>query len=123
MEGYDAYYNVFVNGELVQVFSTERGKTEYSLSRHFKPDKTTQVLVTKRTEATYNSASVQTFLGIKVDPKGSLVELPAAPERRLEFLGDSITCGSSISLDCSENNWLTYGPIASRFFGGEEEQR
>lgn len=61
------------------------------------------------------------FRGFVLDKGCSLVEAPALPERKIEFIGNSITCGygtESIEMsdpfeDETENHWLTYANIVS----------
>ena len=61
------------------------------------------------------------FRGFVLDKGCSLVEAPALPERKIEFIGNSITCGygvESIGMsdpfeDETENHWLTYANIVS----------
>ena len=61
------------------------------------------------------------FHGFVLDKGCRLVEAPALPERKIEFIGNSITCGygvESIEMtdpfeDETENHWLTYANIVS----------
>ena len=61
------------------------------------------------------------FKGFVLDKGSKLVEAPALPERKIEFIGNSITCGygvESIEMtdpfeDETENHWLTYANIVS----------
>jgi lysophospholipase L1-like esterase len=58
---------------------------------------------------------------------GTLLAPPPAPERRLEIVGDSITCGygnEGADENCTfspetENHYLSYGAIAARNLGAE----
>jgi lysophospholipase L1-like esterase len=92
----------------------------YPLARNLE-EGTHRVRISKRTEAQVGTAS---FLGFRVR-EGSALSLPAAPLRRLEFVGDSITCGygNELSTDdpgsysftsANENALLAYGGIAAR---------
>lgn len=134
MTGDNNYYNVFEysqqNFTLVQIIETQAGIEIYPLSISFDPDDLSYLLITKRTEAG-NSNRAEILKGIQLDDGGILVQNNIlAPERKLEFLGDSITCGYGIlSLSpndprCSdpqgiiEDNWLTYGPLTSRYLKG-----
>ncbi|HYL98212.1 MAG TPA: SGNH/GDSL hydrolase family protein [Blastocatellia bacterium] len=67
------------------------------------------------------------FLGFKC---AGLLPLPVqtGPIRRLEFVGDSITCGMSadLSIPCGKGQWfdqhnayLAYGPVTARSLGTE----
>ena len=61
------------------------------------------------------------FRGFVLDKGCSLVASPDLPERKIEFIGNSITCGygvESIEMtdpfeDETENHWLTYANIVS----------
>lgn len=81
---------------------------------------THRVRISKRTEASVGSAA---FLGFRVREEGKLSR-PKPPERRLEFVGDSITCGygnevSTTDPDsfpftsANENALLAYGAVAA----------
>jgi lysophospholipase L1-like esterase len=84
------------------------------------------VRISKRTEA---SVGTSTFLGFRVRPN-TAVTRPEAPQRLLEFVGDSITCGygNEISTDTpddykftsvNENALLAYGAVAARALGAD----
>lgn len=77
----------------------------------------------RRTEANQGESH---FLGFDFG-SGALLAPPPAPDRRLEVIGDSITCGygnegadqyCGFSAD-TENHYLTYGAIAARNLGAE----
>jgi lysophospholipase L1-like esterase len=61
------------------------------------------------------------FTGIKC---AQLLPMPAKPMRKVEYIGDSITCGSSMdmtAIQCGAGKWydqhnayMSYGPITSR---------
>ncbi len=61
------------------------------------------------------------FHGFVLDKGAKLVETPALPERKIEFIGNSITCGYGVESiektdpfeDETENHWLTYANIVS----------
>ena len=61
------------------------------------------------------------FHGFVLDKGCKLVEAPALPERKIEFIGNSITCGYGVESvemtdpfeDETENHWLTYANIVS----------
>lgn len=62
------------------------------------------------------------FRGFVLDADGTLLDAPALPERRIEFIGNSITCGYGIeSIQCdapfeyeTENHYLTYAQQTCR---------
>jgi lysophospholipase L1-like esterase len=61
------------------------------------------------------------FIGLRCD---GLLPLPPRPARRLEFIGDSITCGAGSDMSgipCDKGRWydqenayLSYGPLVAR---------
>jgi Carbohydrate esterase 2 N-terminal/GDSL-like Lipase/Acylhydrolase family len=99
--------------------------TRYEVPISFDYGEHTVTLV-KRTEA--NTGFGQ-FLGF--DFGGVILEPPAKPAHKIEFIGDSITCGSGVegvnnSAECMEsfgealeNAYLAYGPVAARALGAE----
>src|SRR5687768_16197828 len=81
------------------------------------------VEIYRRTEANQGESIFSGFdLG-----SGTLLAPPPAPERRIEIVGDSITCGygnEGADMNCpftpdTENHYLTYGAIAARAVGAE----
>jgi lysophospholipase L1-like esterase len=81
------------------------------------------VTLFKRTESW--SGTVQ-FLGFQV-PDDAALDTPVVPTRRIEFLGDSITCGYGNEAKsqqehftpATENAWLAWGAVASRALDAE----
>jgi lysophospholipase L1-like esterase len=77
----------------------------------------------RRTEASQGESQ---FLGFELG-SGALLEPPPAPERRLEVIGDSITCGygnEGADMNCpfspdTENHYLTYAASSARSLGAE----
>lgn len=120
------YYEVAIDGEVVQKLAPEGGTSRYMLAEGLEPGEHTLVLA-KRTES---SVGKTTFRGFEVT--GELLDPEPKPERRIEFIGDSITAGAGIeatngSPQCSEDSWgepynnsyLSYGPEAARQLGAE----
>ncbi len=67
------------------------------------------------------------FKGFVLDKGCRLVAPPALPERKIEFIGNSITCGYGVESvektdpfeDETENHWLTYANIVSDSLGAQ----
>ncbi len=67
------------------------------------------------------------FKGFVLDKGCRLVEAPALPGRKIEFIGNSITCGYGVeSIEASdpfedetENHWMTYANIVSDSLGAQ----
>lgn len=82
-----------------------------------------EVHVYRRTEAHLGESS---FLGLEVGD-GELLEPPPPPERRLELVGDSISCGygnEGADQTCpfspaTENHYLSYGALTARALRAE----
>lgn len=76
----------------------------------------------RRTEA---NQGVSTFMGF--DFGGGTLLAPPLPTRRLEFIGDSITCGygnEGPDMNCgftpdTENHYITYAALTARALGAE----
>ena len=84
---------------------------------------THRIRVVKLTE------NLKTFVGVRgFLLEGELLEKPAAPARRIEFIGDSITCGfgnetcdrNRFYFSEDENGWLSHAALAARMLGMEE---
>lgn len=80
------------------------------------------VTLFKRTEV---SVGIGVFRGFIVE--GVVLPPPPAPVRRIEFIGNSITCGYG-ALDslkehafksATEDHWVTYAALSARAFGAE----
>ena len=76
------------------------------------------VVICKNTESNIGWLE---FIGLKCE---ELLPLPAMPERKIEFIGNSITCGAGADqsvIPCGKGVWqdqhnayLSYGPIVAR---------
>ena len=85
-------YDVFLDGVLQpDPLTTSPGTATYAIASGLS-SALHELRLVKRTEAATGSAR---FLGFVVDP-GATIEQPPAAERRLEFIGDSITAGYGV---------------------------
>lgn len=124
------YLNVIVDGGEPAVLELTPGTKEYVLASDLAEGEH-EILVWKRTEAslggTPNSGVVQ-IAGLRM--AGERLLQARGSERRLEFIGDSITCGygSEISThtpddfpftSVNENNYAAYGAVTARLLGAE----
>ena len=115
-----SYYNVFVDSDFSHplVIDCDTGKQVYSFPSRLK-DGSHQLLIFRRTEA---STGPTRFLGLLLGETGKLLPPPAPPSRRLEFYGNSITCGMGNEAPddapdnnlAEENNFLSYAAITAR---------
>lgn len=117
------YFNIFIDKQLPTVLKLEKGKREYELAKNLAWGKHT-ITIFKRTEG---MVGVCEFLGFQIDAKGKVLASPAKPKRKVEFIGDSITCGygnEGESEYCkftpeTENAYLSYAAISARELGAE----
>jgi lysophospholipase L1-like esterase len=122
----DAWTNVFavaIDGGTPTVLSTNRATEQYTLASALPAGRHT-VTLTKRTES--NQGVVQ-FLGF-VPHDGTLIATPEpAPKRRIEFVGDSVTCGyGDLGTDPSqhfspetEDEGTAYGALTAIALGAQ----
>lgn len=122
-----SYYDIVIDGEFVYKLEPEGpDQVWYPVPVELEPGEHT-VEVHRRTEAAIGGTH---FRGFRID--GELLEPPPAPDRKIEFVGDSITVGSGVeaknnSAACSEGGWgqpyhnarLSYGAVAARALGAD----
>jgi hypothetical protein len=115
------YFEVLVDDEPALKLQALKTQTSYQVAEGL-PNGEHTLTIAKRTEAAVGYSS---FLGLTI--QGELLEPEPLPERRLEIIGDSISCGSGNeaadgSPECSEDGWgqpyhngyLAYGPVMAR---------
>ncbi len=116
-------YEVIVDGVPAEVLRPESGAGLYSLYSSNSSSRHT-VQIVKRTESFFGIPLIQ---GFQISAGGRLLPLPKPSGRRLEVIGDSISCGygnegknqnEKFSAD-TENAYLTYGAVAARAVGAE----
>ena len=117
------YFHVLVDGTAQPTLQAMSGTTAYPLANGL-ADADHVVEIWRRTEACNNATQ---FLGFDFGAGGTLLPPPPAPTRRIELIGDSISCGygdEGTSSAChfmldTENHYLAYGSIAARMLGAE----
>ena len=87
--GSQNYYNVSIDNREVLVIRTEKGTHPFPIAEGL-ADCTHTIRIYKRTEALCGTTR---FIGFLLDDGKTLVPLKGQTERRIEFIGDSITCG------------------------------
>lgn len=116
----DNYLQVELNGEPKDVWHLKDGNNAFQLDL---PAGTNDVKLVKRTEAFVGPVD---FVGFETDPHGMFMKaLPK--ERRIEFVGDSITCGygnegkseTEHFSPATENAYMSYASIAARSLDAE----
>jgi lysophospholipase L1-like esterase len=116
-------FTVVVDGQVNATLKAQAGSHAYVLAQGLAPGRH-EVEVYRRTEA---DQGVTTFEGFDFGAQGTLLAPPAPKARRLEVIGDSISCGygnEGADTSCgfspdTENHYLTYGAIAARSLGAE----
>lgn len=119
------YLNVIVDGDSIYKIKIDTGRRAYVLARNLPFGRHTIELF-KRTQIhkEYKRGFVQ-FSGFQMENGGRAFDPPPLKKRKIEFYGNSITCGHAIE-DTSggdsgasiyENNYLSYGALTARHFG------
>jgi len=117
------YYNVIVDNQVVSKIHTEMQKKTYQLASGLTPGKHTAELF-KRTEWDKGKTL---FYGFNLPEGVKLLPPPAPKKRKIEFFGNSITCGYAIEDTAGldrwygyyQNNYLTYAAITARHFDAQ----
>jgi len=119
----DNFYNIIVDGKVTTVLRLSQDKKMYDLVSGLKPG-IHQLQLFKRTEWDKGKSW---FYGFQLAPKSVLLAAPAEKKHRIEFFGNSITCGYAVE-DSSgkdrasapyENNYISYAAITARHFNAE----
>lgn len=113
------YFTVVLDGLVQPPLATTPGEQSYPLAQALAPAEHTIELY-RRTEGSFGPTVV-----LGVDIEGELLAPPPV-QRRIEIIGDSITCGygnegtdpCNFSAE-TENHYLTYGAVAARAVGAE----
>ena len=121
----DNYYNVIIDDQVQApvIIDCERGAQDYVVAENLDDGEHT-IWLFRRTEG---FSGPTTFLGFVLDVDKKLVAMPPKSHRKIEFYGDSITCGmGNEAADDAEdennaqrNNFLAYGAITARNLDAE----
>jgi lysophospholipase L1-like esterase len=112
-----------VDGVPQATFSAAPGSASYTVATGLSADMVHTVEVYRQTEGSQGEAQLT---GLTVGGGGALMDPPAASDRLIEIIGDSITCGYGdlgklADSECfsTESHWDTYGAVTARAFGAE----
>ena len=113
------YYNVFVDDQSSKTIEVKNDTTILIASGL--GTQIHKVQIYKRTEG---SQGIGSFKGILISENGEMLPWKNIPTRKIEFIGNSITCGygteglskSERWKPSTENNYLGYAPIMARAF-------
>jgi Carbohydrate esterase 2 N-terminal/GDSL-like Lipase/Acylhydrolase family len=114
------YYNVIIDDSSISKIHTETRKKTYVLARNL-PNKKHKIQLYKRTEWYWGKTL---FYGFQTTGTTTILPAPPWPKRKIEFYGNSITCGygaeDSSGNDSGkgyfENNYVSYAALTARHF-------
>lgn len=117
------YYTVFINGKKSTILRATPADSSFVIAENL-PFAEYTVTIFRRTEALCGLA---VFQGIDIGENGQLLNPPSRAQRRIEYIGDSITCGygneANLATDgflpATEDAYRTYSAIASRQLSAE----
>lgn len=116
------YYNVIVDDKVVSKIHLGLDKRTFVLASGLSNGKH-KLQLFKRTE--WDKGTTM-FYGFEVPQDTKLLPVPVAPKRKIEFYGNSITCGYAIEdektdsgIGYYENNYLTYAALTARHFNAQ----
>ena len=119
----DLYFDVGVDGAAPTLLRLNKGAGEYVVVPGVVVAEHT-VALTRRNESWQGIVSI---LGFNLGGPGELLALPAAPSRKLMFIGDSVTCGELTAYETgrdtkakiNSNGRLSFGMILARRLGAQ----
>ena len=120
-ENFQPYMAVLVNGKLLKRFAVNEGTAEYELYRSERAEKV-RIRLVKLSENAFSKVGVLSF-----SADGKLTATKPCSERRIEFVGDSITCGFGIEgksvcdnfKTSTENPLINYASLTANELGAE----
>jgi lysophospholipase L1-like esterase len=119
----DDFWQVFVDGQPSSVLALRPDQEIYPLAAGLAAGEHTVELV-KRTEFHVGSTQI---LGFQLSADGKVLSAPTAPNRSIEVIGDSISCGYGNEAPTKdekftplrENGTIAYGALAARQLGAD----
>jgi len=116
------YYNLFIDDQAPKVFDVKSDTTIILATKLKKQIHKVQIY--KRTEG---NQGLGTFKGILLAENDEMLPWKDVPTRKIEFIGNSITCGYGTEglvrterwRPATENNYKSYAPIMARAFNAD----
>jgi len=117
------YYNVIIDGKQISKIHTDTIKHSYLLASGLSNSKH-KIQLFKLTEW---SMGKTLFYGFETSENALILSQNSKPNRKIEFYGNSITCGYALEDNSGndswhgffENNYLTYAAITARYFNAQ----
>lgn len=117
------YYNVIVDDKVRGKIHTGTVEKKYILAEGLS-NQVHKIQLFKRTESDKGKTF---FYGFEIPDSDSVLAPPVSPKRKIEFYGNSITCGYAIEdssgkdsgIGYFENNYLSYASITARHFNAQ----
>jgi len=125
--GNDNYFYIVIDKQVKGKLKIEKEIQSYTLAQSLAEDMHTVELVKINSMHPGYKRGYSKFYDFELTGNGQLMEPPAPRKRKIEFYGNSITCGLS-NEDSSgsenrasiyENNYLAYGAITARYFDAQ----
>ncbi len=121
----DNWFNVIIDGSVQAPVNITPGTSQPVLLASGLASGPHTIEIVKRTEAYQGEMQ---FFGFVFPNGGTLLAAPEASARRIEFIGDSITCGYGNEGESqyqtytakNENAYLAYGSITARLLGADQ---
>jgi lysophospholipase L1-like esterase len=119
----DNNYNVIIDGKVISKLHPEVSKKDYVLASGLPAGKHTLELF-KRTEWAMGKTW---FYQFKLDKGGKILAAPVTHTRKIEFFGNSITCGyadedttgQDRGTSAFENGYISYAALTARHYNAE----
>jgi lysophospholipase L1-like esterase len=120
------FFNVSIDGGEPLVIRTFKGEKTFPVARKLRAGEH-DIRIYKRTEGNQGTA---VFRGFNLEAGKGLAKASPLPARKIEFIGDSITCGygNMVSTDkpdsfhftpVNENSELSWGAVAAKALGAQ----
>jgi len=116
------YYYCIIDDTVISRIKFAPGEKSTKLATGL-PDGQHSVELFKLTEAKHGKT---TFYGFNITEKGRLLPPPASSQKKIEFYGNSITCGYAIDDTLAdlgkpefENNYYSYAAITARHYNAD----
>lgn len=118
------YYDIIIDGKIINVLHPTKGGHQYVLAEGLAKGKHSFELF-KKTEAAMGKTRIDQF---ELDGDARLLKAPSSLKRKIEFYGNSITCGYAI-IDTAtkgsngapefEDAYNTYASLTARHFNAD----